>query len=120
MKKQTFLDAFVTLGKSNLSEKAVTDIEEINCHVHDYPKKKSINDVSKVEFNKKCKQKQGKNSLDFIKSVDATTLPPCSKVFLQQIKLECYVEYPYSMSYDRYPTFNLFPIGYGCKLSENG
>ena len=84
------------------------------------PKKKSINDVSKVEFNKKCKQKQGKNSLDFIKSVDPTTLPPCSKVFLQQIKLECYVEYPYSMSYNAYPTFNLFPIGYGCKLSENG
>ena len=119
-KKQTFMDAFVTLGNSDLSEKAIPNIEEITCHVHDYPKKKSINDVSKVELNKKSKQKQGKNPLDFIKSADATTLPPCSKVFLQQIKLESYVEYPYSISYDGYPNFDLFPIGYGCKLSENG
>ena len=83
-------------------------------------KKKVINDVLNVEFNKKCKQKAGKNSLNFIKSLDATALPQSSKVFLQQIKMECYVGYLYSISYEGYPTFDLFLIDYGYALSEIG
>ena len=59
------MDAFVTRDNANLSEKAIDDIEEITCHVYDYPKKKSINDVSEVEFNKKIQAKAGKESSRF-------------------------------------------------------
>ena len=61
-----------------------------------------------------------KNPPDCIKSVDPITLPPCSKVVLQQIKWACNVAHFYSTAYDAYPVFDLFPIDYGYKLSENG
>ena len=52
--------------------------------------------------------------------MDPTTLPPCSKV-LQQIKRAFYVAQFYTTANDdAYPTFDLFPIDYGYKLSENG
>ena len=52
--------------------------------------------------------------------MDPTTVPLCSKV-LQQIKRACYVAHLYATAnYDAYPTFDLFPIDYGYKLSENG
>ena len=84
-----------------------------------YPKNKCINDVLKAEFDKKCKPKPGKNPLDCIKSVDPTTLPPWSKV-LVQIKMSCYVAHLYTAANYAYPAFDLFPIDYGYKLSENG
>ena len=71
-----------------------------------------INDVLKTEFDKKCKPEPGKNPLDCIKSVDPTTLPPCSKGLLQ-IKRACYVAHLYTAANDAYPTFDLFPIDYG-------
>ena len=85
-----------------------------------YPKDKCIIDALKTEFDKKCKPNPGKNSLDYIKSVDPTTLPPCSKALLQQIKQACYVVHLYSTAYDAYPAFELFPVYYAYKLSENG
>ena len=114
------MDAFVALDNFNLLENVITDIEEFTCHMYGYPKNKCINDVLKAEFDKKCKPKPGKNPLDCIKSMDPTTLPPCSKVLLQQIKRACYVAYLYTTAYDAYPAFDLFPIDYGYKLSENG
>ena len=119
-KKQKFVNAFVALGNLDLSENIISDIEEFTCHMYGYPKNKCINDVLKAEFDKKCKPKPGKNTLDCIKSVDPTTLPPCSKVLLQQIKGACYLAQFYSTAYDTYPAFDLFPIDYGYKLSENG
>ena len=85
-----------------------------------YPKDKCIIDALKTEFDKKCKPNPGKNSLDYIKSVDPTTLPPCSKALMQQIKRACYVVHLYSTAYDAYPAFELFPVCYAYKLSENG
>ena len=75
----------------------------------------------KVDFDKKkkCKPKLGKNPLDCIKFVDPITLAPCPKVLLQQMKRECYMAHLYSTAYDAYPTFDLFPVDYGYKLSEN-
>ena len=52
-----------------------------------------LNDVLKTELEKNYNPKPGKNPLDCIKSVDPTTLPPCSKVLLQEIKRACYVAY---------------------------
>ena len=88
--------------------------------MYGYPKNKCINGVLKADFDKKCKPKPGRNPVDCIKSVDPTTLPPCSKVLLQQIKQVCCVAYLYSTAYDAYPDFDLFPIDYGYKLNENG
>ena len=85
-----------------------------------YPKNKCINDVLKAEFDKKCKPKPGKNPLECIKSVDPTTLSSCSKVLLQQLKRLCYAAYTYSTAYEAYGAFDLFPIDYGYKSSENG
>ena len=119
-RKQKFVNVFVALGNLDLSENTISDIEEFTCHMYGYPKNKCINDVLKAEFDKKCKPKPGKNPLDCIKSMDPTTLPPCSKVLLQQIKRACYVAYLYTTAYDAYPAFDLFPIDYGYKLSENG
>ena len=118
-KKQKFVDVFVASGNLDLSENIIADIEVFTCHMYGYPKNKCINDVLKAEFDKKCKPKPGKNPLDCIKSVDPTTLPPCSKVLMQQIKRACYVAHLYSTAYHAYPNFDLFPIGYGYKLSEN-
>ena len=78
-----------------------------------------INDVLKAEFDKQCKPKPGKNPLYCSKSVDPTTLPPCSKVLLQ-IKRACFVAHLYTTANDACPSFDLFPIDYGYKLSENG
>ena len=88
--------------------------------MYGYPKNKCINGVLKADFDKKCKPKPGRNPVDCIKSVDPTTLPPCSKVLLQQIKQACCVAHLYSTAYDAYPDFDLFPIDYGYKLNENG
>ena len=118
-KKQKFVDVFVASGNLDLSENIIADIEVFTCHMYGYPKNKCINDVLKAEFDKKCKPKPGKNPLDCIKSVDPTTLPPCSKVLMQQIKRACYVAHLYWTAYHAYPNFDLFPIGYGCKLSKN-
>ena len=118
-KKQKFVDAFVALGNLDLSENIIAFIEEITCHMYGYPKNKCINDVLKVEFDKKCKPNPGKNPLDCIKSMDPTTLPPSSRVLLQQIKQACYVVHLYSTAYDAYCAFDLIPIEYGYKLSEN-
>ena len=52
--------------------------------------------------------------------MDPITLPACSKVLLQQIKWACNVAHLYSTAYDACPAFDLFPIDYGHKLSENG
>ena len=52
--------------------------------------------------------------------MDPTTLTPCSKVLLQQIKRACYVAHLYTTAYDAYRPFDLFPIDYDYKLSENG
>ena len=52
--------------------------------------------------------------------MDLTVLPPCSKVLLQQIKRSCYIARLYKTACDAYPAFDLFPIDYGYKLSENG
>ena len=52
--------------------------------------------------------------------MDPTTLTPCSKVLLQQIKRKCYVAHLYTAAYDAYRPFDLFPIDYDYKLSENG
>ena len=119
-KKQKFVNAFVTLGNFNLSENIMSDIEEFMCHMYGYPENKCINDVLKTEFDKKCKPKPGKNPLDCIKSVDSTTLPPCSKVLLQQIKRAYYVAHLYTTAYDAYLAFDLFPIDYGYQLSQMG
>ena len=81
-KKQKFVDPFVALGNLDLSEKIIADIEEFSCHIYGYRKNKCINDVLKAEFDKKCKPNPAKNPLDFIKSFDSATLPPCSKVVL--------------------------------------
>ena len=118
-KKQKFVNAFVALGNLDLSENIISDIEEFTCHIYGYPKNKCINDTLKAEFDKKCKPKPGKNTLDCIKSVDPRTLPPCSKVLLQQIKWACYVAHLYTTAYDAYPAFDLFPIDYDYKLIEN-
>ena len=112
--KQKFVDAFVALGKLDLSENIIADIEEFTCHMYGYPNNKCINDVLKAEFDKKWKPKPGKNPLHCIKS-DLTTLLPCSKVLLKQIKRALYVAHLIS-----YPAFDLFPIDHGYKLSENG
>ena len=88
--KQKFVDAFVDLGKLDLSENIISDIEEFTYHMYGYPKNKCINDVLKAEFDKKWKLKPGKNPLDSIKS-HLTTLLPCSKVLLKQIKWAFYV-----------------------------
>ena len=88
---QKFVDEVVALDNLDLSENIVADVEELTCHMYDYPKNKCINDVLKAEFDKKCNPKPGKNLLDCIKSVDPTTLSPCSKVWLQQIKRACHV-----------------------------
>ena len=109
----------MALGNLDLSENIVFDIEEFTCHIYGYPKNKCINDVLKAEFDKKCKPKPGKNTLDCIKFVDPATLPPCSKVLLQQMKRACYVAHLYTTTYDAYPAFDLFPIDYGYKLIEN-
>ena len=119
-KKQKFVNAFVTLGNLDLSENIMPDIEEFTCHMYGYSKNKCINDVLKTEFDKKCKPKPGKNPVDCIKSVDSTTLPPCSKVLLQQIKRAYYVVHLYTTAYDAYLAFDLFPIDYGYQLSQNG
>ena len=37
-----------------------------------------------------------------------------------QIKLSCYVAHLYTAANYAYPAFDLFPIDYGYKLSENG
>ena len=50
--------------------------------MYGFPKNKCLNDVLKTEFDKKYNPKPGKNPLDYIKSVDPTTLPPCSKELL--------------------------------------
>ena len=118
-KKKKFVNAFVALGNLHPSENIISDIEEFTCHMYGYPKNKCINDVLKVEFDKKCKPNPGKNPPDCIKSVDPT-LPPSSKVLLQQIKRTCYVVHLYSTAYDAYCAFDLIPIEYGYKLSENG
>ena len=118
-KEQKLVNAFVALGNLDLSENIMSDIEEFTCHMYGYPKNKCINDVLKAEFDKKCKPKPGKNPLDRIKSVDPTTLPPWSKVLLQ-IKRACYVADLYTTANDAYPGFDLFPMNYGYKLSENG
>ena len=65
-----------------------------------------LNDVLESEFDKKYKSKPGKNPLDCIKSVDPTTLPPCSKVLLQQIQQVCYVAGLYSTAYYAYLAFD--------------
>ena len=78
--------------------------------MHGYPNNKCIYGVLKAEFDKKCKPKPGKNPLDCIKSVEPTKLPPCSKIFLQQIKQACYVAHPYSTAFDAYSGFELFTI----------
>ena len=88
---QKFVDEVVALDNLDLSENIVADVEELTCHMYGYPKNKCINDVLKAEFDKKCNPKLGKNLLDCIKSVDPTTLSPCSKVWLQQIKRACHV-----------------------------
>ena len=88
---QKFVDEVVDLDNLDLSENIVADVEELTCHMYGYPKNKCINDVLKAEFDKKCNPKPGKNLLDCIKSVDPTTLSPCSKVRLQQIKRACHV-----------------------------
>ena len=119
-KKQKFVDVFVALVNLDLSENIIADIEEFTCHMYGYPKNKCIRDVLKAGFDKKCKPKPGKNLLDCIKYVDSTTLLPCSKVLLQQIKRACYVALLHSAAYDAYPAFDLFPIDYGYKLSQNG
>ena len=110
----------MALGNLDLSENIIADIEEFTCQMYGYPKNKWIKNVLKAEFDKKWKPKPGKNPLDCIKSVDPTTLLPCSKVLLQQIKGACYLAQFYSTAYDTYPAFDLFPIDYGYKLSENG
>ena len=94
-KKQKFVNAFVAFGNLDLSENIISDIEEFTCHMYGYSKNKCINDMLKAELDKKCKPKPGKNPLDCIKSVDPTTLPPCSKVLLQQIKRASYVAHLY-------------------------
>ena len=118
-KEQKIVNAFVALGNLDLSDNIISDIEEFTCHMYGYPKNKCINDTFKAEFDKKCKPKPGKNPLDCIKSVDPTTLPPWSKVLLQ-IKRACYVADLYTTANDAYPDFDLFPMNYGYKLSENG
>ena len=82
IKKQELVDAFVALGNLDLSNNIIVDIEEFTCHIFRYPKSKCISDVLKAEFDKKCELKPGYNPLDCIKSVDPTTLPPCSNVLL--------------------------------------
>ena len=82
IKKQELVDAFVALGNLDLSNNIIVDIEEFTCHIFRYPKSKCISDVLKAEFDKKCELKPGYNLLDCIKSVDPTTLPPCSNVLL--------------------------------------
>ena len=52
--------------------------------------------------------KARKNPSDCTKSVDPTTLSPCSKVLLQQIKRACYAAHLYSTAYNAYPAFNYF------------
>ena len=64
----------------------------------------------KVEFNKKYNPKPKKNPLDCIKYVDPTTLSPCSKVLLQQVKLSSYVAHLYLTTYNAHPAFDLFPM----------
>ena len=118
-KEQKLVNAFVALGNLDLSENIISDIEEFTCHIYGYPKNKCINDVLKAEFDKKCKPKPGKNTVDCIKSVDPTTLPPCSEVLLQKIKRACYVAHLYTTAYDAYSAFDLFPIDYDYKLIEN-
>ena len=69
-----------------------------------------VNDVLKGHFNKKFKPKPEKNTLGYIKCVDPTTSPPCSKVLLQQMKRACYVVHLYSTVYYDYPGFLLTMI----------
>lgn len=115
------MNAFKTFLNLDISEIIIADIEEFTCHMYDNPKNKCLNDVLKANFDKKkCNPKPGKSSLDLIKSVVSTKIPPCSKELLQQTKRTCYVAHLYSAAYDVYPAFDLFPFEYSYKLSENG
>ena len=118
-KNKKFLDAFSALGELPLTPDLINTIEEFTCVMYRHPRCKNVNDALKAEFDKRCKPKAKANPLDGIKSIDPTTLPPCSQVLLQQIKRAWFIANLYKTASEAYPAFDLCPLDYGYKLTAD-
>ena len=83
-KKTVFEDCLVKLGENwSLDEKELSELEKFTCSLYGYPRYSNINTLRYDILMKKC---DNDTKLDMKKSVDLSTLPPCSDTLIQHIK----------------------------------
>ena len=67
MNKNNFLDAFASFGENTLKEDVMAPVEEFVCWMYCYRKQGEINEVIKMMFEEKSKQKSNRRPLECIK-----------------------------------------------------
>ena len=117
-KKDTFLDAFASLGEDEeLPTNIFDDLEQFTCDLYGQTSTQNVNTARYQMYNNKYNPTLKEKPLEKIKGMDASRLPPCKNVLQLKIARSNYVCYLWKHAHQYNPAPDINPLDCGWELN---